>query len=120
MTGISGKMQEHNPLSAVPLLKNSATARPFRGSRCSAAKILIIGCVTILLISVAVVASFVLLTTYSSAIMDSRSRNSTKSLFNETDDHPEENPLEAFAGDWKLVHQENFEEFLYIIGTKIL
>ncbi len=27
-----------------------------------------------------------------------------------------ENPLEAFAGDWKLDHQEKFDEFLYTIG----
>lgn len=27
-----------------------------------------------------------------------------------------QNPLEAFAGDWKLDHQENFDEFLYTIG----
>lgn len=37
----------------------------------------------------------------------------------ESVDHANEsikNPLEVFAGDWKLDHQENFDEFLYTIG----
>lgn len=120
MTQLSVEIQQQEPLSAVPLLMKGSKERTLGDSRCSAVKIIIIiGFVTIVLISLAVVASFVLLTVYSSSIID-QSRNITNNHFNETDQSStsmslEDNPLEAFAGDWKLVHQENFEEFLYII-----
>jgi len=121
MTQLSVEMQQQEPLSAVTLLMKGAKERTLRDSRCSAVKIIeIIGCVTIVLISLAVAASLVFLTVYSLSVID-QSRNITNKHFNETDQSStsmslEENPLEAFAGDWKLVHQENFEEFLYIIG----